>query len=197
MNLCKHGCGKKGVHKRIKGGWCCSKLSNQCEAVRKKNSIGVAKAHTDGRCVSFTDAHRAKGTKVTKEAILKDLFTEGVARSNHYLKSIIKEYNLLQQKCSECSIDYWNKKLITLELDHIDGCNNNCKITNLRLLCPNCHSQTSTFRGKGINNGLKKVSDEKLVESLRTSKNIRRALIGVGLSPRGANYARARALLSI
>ena len=44
----------------------------------------------------------------------------------------------------------WNEKSITLELDHIDGDRYNNNFDNLRILCPNCHSQTPTFRGRGI-----------------------------------------------
>lgn len=51
-------------------------------------------------------------------------------------------------KCNECDISTWNDKPLSLELDHINGNNKDNRITNLRLLCPNCHSQTSTFRGK-------------------------------------------------
>lgn len=47
--------------------------------------------------------------------------------------------------CNICNINNWNNKYILLHVDHIDGDWSNCKINNLRFLCPNCHSQTSTF----------------------------------------------------
>lgn len=57
--------------------------------------------------------------------------------------------------CSICGIINWNGKKITLQVDHIDGnCGNNDK-NNLRLLCPNCHSQTDTWGGKNKGNGRK------------------------------------------
>jgi Zn finger protein HypA/HybF involved in hydrogenase expression len=49
-------------------------------------------------------------------------------------------------KCSECGITDWNGKPLTIEIDHIDGISENNELTNLRWLCPNCHSQTETFR---------------------------------------------------
>lgn len=55
---------------------------------------------------------------------------------------------LLENKCSICGIMSWNDKPISLELDHIDGNSHNHKLDNLRILCPNCHSQTDTFRFK-------------------------------------------------
>ena len=55
--------------------------------------------------------------------------------------------------CSECGITEWNNKPIILEVDHIDGHHYNNDISNLRLLCPNCHSQTSTYKAKNRGNG--------------------------------------------
>ncbi len=49
-------------------------------------------------------------------------------------------------KCASCSISEWNSLPITLEVNHIDGNALNNTIDNLEFLCPNCHSQTPTFR---------------------------------------------------
>jgi hypothetical protein len=191
---CAYGCGQYGFYKMNNHKWCCSPHYNSCAAMKQRNTEGLKRAYKEGRKKNyFTDEHRAITIKNRKDNVIKDLFTEANAkyRSNHYLKKIIKDFELLPWKCSCCSIENWQGKDIILELDHIDGSAHNCKLENLRLLCPNCHSQTDTFRGKGINTGKKKVSDEELRESIRTSKNIRQALINVGLSPRGGNYTRA------
>jgi hypothetical protein len=58
---------------------------------------------------------------------------------------LIEEHGYL---CNICSINKWNDQPIILELDHIDGNSDNNTRENLRLLCPNCHSQTPTYRGK-------------------------------------------------
>ena len=57
-----------------------------------------------------------------------------------------------EEKCEECEIKEWNGKSISFELEHIDGNRFNHKIENLKILCPNCHSQTKTYRGKNISN---------------------------------------------
>lgn len=56
-------------------------------------------------------------------------------------------------KCSVCSITEWNNKKIDLELEHKDGNFKNNKSKNLCLLCPNCHSQTETYKAKNKGNG--------------------------------------------
>jgi hypothetical protein len=66
---------------------------------------------------------------------------------------------------------------------------------NLRALCPNCHSQTDTWRGRNKNSGYKKVSDETLLELLTTESSIRQALLKAGLAAKGNNYDRAKTLL--
>ena len=56
-------------------------------------------------------------------------------------------------ECSMCNISTWNNSPLILECDHIDGNPKNNKPENLRLLCPNCHSQTESFKGKNYGNG--------------------------------------------
>lgn len=50
--------------------------------------------------------------------------------------------------CSRCGITEWNNKPIVFDVDHIDGDSTNDCPNNVRLLCPNCHSLTSTYSFK-------------------------------------------------
>ena len=50
--------------------------------------------------------------------------------------------------CESCSLSHWLGSSLSLELDHIDGDRTHNEPTNLRILCPNCHSQTPTWRRK-------------------------------------------------
>jgi hypothetical protein len=56
-------------------------------------------------------------------------------------------------KCSVCGISEWNDKTIGLELEHKDGNSYNNIEENLCLICPNCHSQTDTYKSKNKGNG--------------------------------------------
>ena len=62
-------------------------------------------------------------------------------------KRLLKE-GLKENKCDICSITEWNGKELLIQLDHIDGNSHNHKLENLRMVCPNCHSQTHTYCGK-------------------------------------------------
>jgi len=100
-------------------------------------------------------------------------------------------------KCEICGISEWLNARLSLELDHIDGNSKNDDKNNLRLLCPNCHSQTSTYCGKNKNSGDSKVTDDELIEILRNTKNFRQAIISAGLSINSANYDRCAKLSQI
>jgi len=61
------------------------------------------------------------------------------------------------EACEECGQgSCWNNKPLVLQLDHVDGDSDNNLPTNLRLLCPNCHTQTDTFGAKGRGSRYKK-----------------------------------------
>ncbi|MET0426528.1 MAG: helix-turn-helix domain-containing protein [Actinoplanes sp.] len=52
-------------------------------------------------------------------------------------------------RCAECDVGAtWNGRPLTLQVDHIDGCFWDCRPENLRFLCPNCHTQTTTYAGR-------------------------------------------------
>ena len=84
---------------------------------------------------------------------------ESGKRGEYQISLHIKKY-LFQKYNSKCAICGWGKinkytNTIPLEIDHIDGNYKNNKEENLILLCPNCHSLTSTYKGANMNNGRK------------------------------------------
>lgn len=106
------------------------------------------------RC-GFDYSHfKGKGWHLGDEAInaipLKDLLKKGTRCKSLYLKNKLLKIGLLKNICSKCGqLPLWNNEPLVLELDHIDGDNTNNELSNLRILCPHCHSQTSAFRGRG------------------------------------------------
>jgi hypothetical protein len=90
-----------------------------------------------------------------KRISLEDLLVANsdLVFSTKYKQRIIDE-GLLENKCSKCGLkDLWQNEHIVLHLDHINGDHFDHRIENIRLLCPNCHSQTPTYcsKNKGIN----------------------------------------------
>ena len=70
---------------------------------------------------------------------------DGLMKKSSIKKRILKER---RHQCEECGNIEWNNQIIPLELEHIDGNNRNNSRENLKLLCPNCHAQTKTYRNR-------------------------------------------------
>lgn len=96
-----------------------------------------------------------KTNKMIQELIpLQDILVENSTYKNisSLKKRLIKE-NILEYKCEICGNEgVWNGQPMTLQLDHINGINNDHRLENIRFLCPNCHSQTDTFSGRNSSN---------------------------------------------
>ena len=118
---------------------------------------------------------RAKETKIMKswDRPYKAMGREALK------KRILHESNY---KCDCCGISDWQGKSITLEMDHIDGNPQNNDRENLRILCPNCHSQTHTFRAKNIKINSRELDLTVLEEQLKIHKYPTPALRAMGLA---------------
>ena len=119
-----------------------------------------------------------------------DIFSEFSYKKNgsSTAKALIA---LRGQVCEKCGLTQWLDLPINLEVHHRDGDRTNNSLENLMLLCPNCHSYTSTFAKKGDK---REISDDEFVVVLKGSKTIREALKYLNLTD-GNNYERANYLI--
>ncbi len=79
----------------------------------------------------------------------EEVFIEHSTYPRKDIKKRILNQKLIPYECSECRNDgNHNSKSLVLQLDHINGKAEDNRLENLRFLCPNCHSQTSTYAGK-------------------------------------------------
>lgn len=99
----------------------------------------------------------------------EDILKPNCKHSRSVLRRYIIKNNLIPYKCAICGCIEWQGKTLSLELDHINGINNDNRFENLRFLCPNCHSQTTTYgsRNQQLNQSSYEITDElrKLVEN--------------------------------
>jgi len=87
--------------------------------------------------------------KITADELIKRGRVGGYITS-HRLRIKLIEDGIKKDECEICKISkFWNNNPISLQLHHVDGNHKNNEIKNLQILCPNCHSQTENFSGKG------------------------------------------------
>ena len=191
--LCSYGCGNIARFRNGSNKLMCEIRATKCPEIRRKNSEGSIKAYQKYKNINRylnTSEESKRKMNWNKEKYNADFSYNG---KGSHKKVLIKERGY---KCESCNLSEWLNEPIPLELEHCDGDNLNNIKNNLLLLCPNCHAKTKFYRGKNINNGKMKVSDEKLLTSLKKHSNIRQALLEVGLTPKGKNYDRAYKLLT-
>lgn len=191
--LCEYGCGKESQYQLKNKKRCCEKHPSSCLNIRNKNSIGLKNCYINGtkNRNNFTVEQRIK-SNVKQIQVAKDIaFGPNVKRFKH------KDYliELRGYECEICNLQDWLSQPITLEVDHIDGNNTNNNLGNLRLLCPNCHSQTDTWRGRNVNTGKRKFPEDYMLALYKEHGTIHKTLIAAGMAPKGGNYSTMKKLL--
>ena len=88
---------------------------------------------------------RLRGEVTTRPfgAPLSELLQLG--KSRHNIKTRLIKAGILENRCQECGLTEWRGRHLAVQIDHINGINDDNRLENLRMLCPNCHSQTETY----------------------------------------------------
>jgi Zn finger protein HypA/HybF involved in hydrogenase expression len=104
------------------------------------NNINTS--HFTGQGWNVGKRYRYFGKRFKLEDILieKSTYTNNERLKIRLINAGLKEY-----KCENCGLIEWKGEKISLHLDHKNGDNLDNRLENLRILCPNCHSQTETY----------------------------------------------------
>lgn len=127
-----------------------------------KNKIKEYKISTD----HFTGMGWNVGLKFkpTKPLPIEEFLKKDRPCSSHHLKSRLIKEGLKEWRCEQCLNTEWLNKPIPIELEHSDGDHNNNELSNLKILCPNCHAQTSHYRGRASRSSTKYARMRKQVD---------------------------------
>ena len=97
--------------------------------------------------------NKRKSIKIPRPALtpLKEILIENCEYKSSTLKKRLIKEGLLTEKCYKCGLgSEWQSEPLVLQLDHINGIRTDNRIENLRILCPNCHTQTPTYGSKAM-----------------------------------------------
>lgn len=86
--------------------------------------------------------------QVNKPKPLAEILVRGSVYQSSLLKKRLIETGLRRACCEICGLQSWQGGPPPLELDHINGRSDDNRLDNLRIICPNCHALTSTYRAK-------------------------------------------------
>lgn len=90
---------------------------------------------------------KRSNNKHSVESFLNNVMIKnGPNYTGRTLKAKLIEFNLKKDICEICGqIPFWNNKKLSLQIDHINGDHFDNRMENIRIVCPNCHTQTETF----------------------------------------------------
>ena len=171
------------------GGGSITNLSNRIKEFNIDTSHFTGQLWSKGK--TWLDDNR-----IDHKYSLEEMFCKDSEVSPKYFKEILKRF--IPYECSNCgNKGEWQGKELVLEVEHRNGNNKDNRLENLEFLCPNCHSQTETFRGRNLLGKKRKppIDEQVIIKAINESSNIRQVLLKIGLTPKGDNYTRIKKIM--
>lgn len=109
--------------------------------IKQIKELGLDTSH-------FTGSGWSKDKELGYRYPLDDYLSNKRGITSWKLKNRLFYEEIFEKKCSICTLDEWLGEEMPLELDHINGNKKDNSLTNLRIICPNCHSKTVTYKSK-------------------------------------------------
>lgn len=81
---------------------------------------------------------------------LHEVLVKNSTYQSNKLRKLLLNGKIKPHQCEMCGLSDWLGDPIPLELDHINGDKHDNRLHNLRIICPNCHATTDTYRGRNI-----------------------------------------------
>lgn len=164
-------------------------FNKRSPSIREKIKIAIQKYEINTSHFSRIQRNK-KAIRGIKHPLESILIKNSSYTNIQCLKKRIVEAGLKKYSCEKCGNDgEWMGEKISLQLDHINGKNDDHRIENLRFLCPNCHSQTKTFGGKNSHRAVGvKINEEEVVNLLKNGWLISEILEELNCSKTQGNY---------
>ena len=178
---------KEELLEKVKNSYSYAELAEQIGYAPRGGS-GQSSVKAMCEYYGFSTEHFSQKLRA-EQVNIDEVFVKGYKHKETIKKNLLA---LREHKCECCGLTEWNQKAIPLQVHHKDGDNLNNILTNLELLCPNCHAQTDNFCGK--NKEKIELNEEELVEAVKTSENIHQALIKIGKTD-GNWYPKVRKIM--
>ena len=132
-----------------------SESNSLSEILRKQgksisgSSMSILKNNLNNYNIKYHFLDKKEANNLNRKKMLNDILIENSNYSSSNLKKRLIEEGIKQDVCEICGQNnIWNNNKLSLQLDHINGNHCDNRLNNLRIVCPNCHTQTDTFSSK-------------------------------------------------
>lgn len=143
---------KETIIKAVKNNYCYNDVLRALNISTTGNNASTLKRKIQQYNIDISHfTFRSSNKKPRNKTSIEQYLNNTVYIQTSKLKEKLLEKNLKVNKCEKCGLTEWNGFPLVIQLHHIDGNKHNNSLSNLQMLCPNCHSQTDNYCGNKVN----------------------------------------------